>query len=77
MGTVALLAWGVALFSWEAWDALAEYLLPLPDLLPACLLVLLVGVVAPASYEPALVVAWEVALLGGEAPLPWETSLSS
>ena len=40
---LALLAWGVVLFSWEAWNALAEHLLPMPVLLPACLLLLLVG----------------------------------
>ena len=40
---LALLAWEVVLFFWEAWHtlSLAECLLPLPDLLPACLLLLL------------------------------------
>ena len=33
---------------------------------------------APASWEPALLVAWEVALFGGgEAPLAWKTLLST
>ena len=67
---LALLAWGVALFSWEAWNALslAECLLPQPDLLPACLLLLLVGGIAHVSWEPVLLVAWEVVLLGGWSP---------
>ena len=63
-----LLAWGVVLLPWEAWNALAEYPFLLPDLLPACLLLLLAGGVAPASWEPALLVAWDVELLGGLKP---------
>ena len=80
---LALLAWEVALPPWEAWDALslAEHLLPLgndlPEPLPAWVLLLLAGGRAPASWEPALLVAWEAALLRGKAPLAWETLLSA
>ena len=65
------------LSSWEAWNALslAECLLPLPELLPACLLLLLAVGIVPISWEPVLLVALEVVLLGGEALLAWETSL--
>ena len=45
-----------------------------PAWLATCLLnIVASGGIAPASWEPTLLVAWEVALLGGEAPLAWET----
>ena len=68
---LALLAWEVALSTWEAWNALslAECLLALPVLLPACLLLLQVGKIILVSWDPVLPVAWEAMLLGGEAPL--------
>ena len=57
----------------------AECLLPLgndlPELLPAWVILLLTGGRATASWEPALLVAWEVVLLRGEAPFAWETLL--
>ena len=66
-----LLDWWVVLFSWGAWNDLTECLLPLPGLLPACLLLLLVGGLACASWEPALLVIWKTPLS------TWEIALSA
>ena len=70
VGIIASL--GVVLFAWEVvfppWEAmsLAEHLLPLgndlPELLPAQIILLLMGGRAAASWELALLVAWEGAL---------------
>ena len=72
---LVLLTWEVVLSTWEAWNALslAECLLSLPELPLAWVLLLLVGGITPASWEPALLVAWEAVLLGSKAPLAWET----
>ena len=65
------------LFSWEAWNDLDECLLPLPDLLPACLLLLLAGRLAPASWEPVLLVAWEEGDAWEKLLSTWEIALSA
>ena len=78
-----IFAWEVTFPPLEVWEALslAESLLPQgndpPELLLAWVILLLTGGRATASWEPALLIAWEVAQFRGEALLAWETLLSA